>query len=497
MTPRQLDCALGIDLGTAAIKVVAVSQKGRILATAREPYSTIAACEGQAEQDCTDWLEALSRAVTRIHKQHVHKLRVEAICLTGQMPTLVVLKGGKLSGRAITWQDSRADNWTCERLNSELRRDVYQRTGVVVDGRYLAPMYGFHRKGKSRGDVILSAKDFLFYVLTGIAATDASTASGYALYNLQSGAWDSQLCRCWNISTEQLPPIKPSSFSLPLSSHGSKLTGCTPGTPVLLGCADSAAGVYALNGSAANDAVTILTGSSTVIIKSDSSPHWDPEARYLVTPLALDETYGRETDLLASGSARDWVQNLFAGNDREAQRLLWQGAREISPGAGGLLFAPYLAGGEQGVLWDPELKGILHGLTCAHRPVHIARALLEGMSFEIRRCVEVLEDRPTASVRISGWMTGNLADLQILADVLGRNVHAYKFASASAIGAALLTDFVDEEAYFREIKAEVFSRTERNTCCYDEVYVRYIEQFPATSCTKVTAPAKDSSHRAR
>ena len=480
MTPRlELGCVLGIDLGTSAIKVVAVSQKGRILATAREPYGTVATCEGQAEQDCADWLKALSRAVTKIHKERTRNLPVEAIGLTGQMPTLVVLNGGKLLGRAITWQDSRADAWASERLNSELRHDVYRRTGAVIDGRYLAPMYGFHRKGKSTDDVILSAKDYLFYALTGVAATDASTASGYALYNLQSGAWDGKLCGFWNISAEQLPSIKPSSSSLPLSSHGSKLVRCALGTPVFVGCADSAAGVYALSGSATNNAVTILTGSSTVIIKSDSSPHWDPETRYLVTPLGLDHTFGREADLLASGSARDWVQNLFAGNDSKARRLLWQGAREISPGAEGLLFAPYLAGGEQGVLWNPQLKGILNGLRCDHAPVHIVRALLEGISFEIRRCVEVLEDKRIASVRISGWMAENPADLQILADILGRSVHAYKLGSASAIGAALLIGYVDEEAYFSGIRASVFNPTTKNTRCYDEVYAKYIAEFPA------------------
>ncbi len=496
MTPRlELGCVLGIDLGTSAIKVVAVSPKGRILAAAREPYGAVATCEGQAEQDCADWLKALSRAVTKIHEQG-RNLRVEAIGLTGQMPTLVVLTGGKVLGRAITWQDSRADRWASERLNSELRHEVYRRTGVVIDGRYLAPMYGFHRKEKRRDDVILSAKDFLLHALTGVAATDASTASGYALYNLQSGAWDGKLCRLWSISAKQLPSIKPSSSSLPLSSEGSKLVRCALGTPVVVGCADSAAGVYALNGSAPNEAVTILTGSSTVIIKSDSSPHWDPETRYLVTPLAADHTYGREADLLASGSALDWVQNLFAAKDSKARRLLWQGAREISPGANGLLFAPYLAGGEQGVLWNPGLRGILNGLTCGHGPSHIARALLEGMSFEIRRCVEVLEDKPIASVRISGWMVENLTDLQILADILGTSVHAYKLDSASAIGAALLTGFVDEEAYFNEIRASVFSPTTKNTGCYDEVYARYLAQFPANSCNKATARARESSHRA-
>lgn len=484
----ELTCALGIDLGTSAIKVVAVSRQGGILAAARESYDTVTTRPGQAEQDCPRWLKALSRAVMSIYKQRTRKLHVEAIGLTGQMPTLVVLNRGKLSGRAITWQDSRADDWTSERLNPRVRQDVYRRTGIIIDGRYLAPMYGFHRRRRSRRDVILSAKDFLLYALTGTAATDPSTASGYALYNLQTGAWDKKLCNFWNISAEQLPSIKPSSSSLRLCSDGSKWVGCAPGTPVFVGCADSAAGVYALNGTAAKDAVTILTGSSTVIIKSDRKPHWDRESRYLVTPLALHHIYGREADLLASGSARGWLQNLFAANDSKAQRLLWQRAREISPGAQGLLFAPYLAGGEQGVLWNPELNGMLHGLTSAHTQAHIARALFEGMAFEIRRCIEVLENQPVAFVRITGWMAENAAESQILADVLGRSVHACKLDSASATGAALLTGFVHEKMYFSRLTSLAFAPRAKNTRLYDEVYARYMACFPSNHCRVDGAP---------
>ena len=473
-----LSCALGVDLGTSAVKVVAVSRRGRIVASARESYPTITRESGQAEQRCDDWLKALSRAITQLNSPSSRELKVEAIGLTGQMPTLVVLHGGKPLGHAITWQDSRADAWTSKRLNPELRHDIYRRTGIVIDGRYLAPMFNVHRPKSTRANFILSAKDFLLYSLTGVSATDPSTASGYAVYNLTSGDWDVDLCRIWDITVEQLPSIKKSSCSLPLSRRGSKLIGCAPGTPVAVGGADSAAGVHALKGDAANDDVTILAGSSTVIIKPDANLHFDPEMRYLLTPLALDHTYGREADLLASGSAREWVQNLLGRNDSKTRRLLWQSAGEIAPGANGLVFSPYLAGGDQGVLWNPDLRGTLSGLTCAHRPAHIARALLEGMSFEIRRCVEVLGDPSVNSVRITGWMTENPADLQILADILGRPVHAYKLDSASAVGAALITGFVNRRAYFSELKALVTKPTTENSRVYDDLYSGYIAKFP-------------------
>ena len=120
---------LGIDLGTSAIKVAAISQEGRVVATARESYPTITTCEGQAEQDCEHWLTALTRAAKKVRSRLVQKFRVDAIALTGQMPTLVVLGRDGPLANAITWQDSRADRWVSERLDVALRRHVYRTNG--------------------------------------------------------------------------------------------------------------------------------------------------------------------------------------------------------------------------------------------------------------------------------------------------------------------------------------------------------------------------------
>jgi xylulokinase len=480
---------LGIDLGTSAIKVAAISQEGQLVATARQSYSTITTCEGQAEQDCEHWLTALTGAAKKVRSRLVQKFRVDAIALAGQMPTLVVLGRDGPLANAITWQDSRADRWVSERLDVALRRHVYRTTGVIIDGRYLAPMFKFHNASyRAKADFILSAKDFLFHALTGLAATDPSTASGYGLYNLESKSWDAELSKFWNISVDLLPLIKSSSFSAPLSRRGAKTLGCTPGTPVVLGCADSAAGVYALNGGEpSTHTATIVMGSSTVILKSDSKPHWDAQGRFLVTPLAVDGTYGREADLLAGGSAREWAENVFlkSGN-KQTRRSAWRTAHDAAPGADGLLFAPYLAGGEQGVLWDPDLRGTLTGLTLAHNPAQIARALLEGMSFEIRRCLELFEEEePLSLVRVTGWITDIPEELQLLADILGRPVHALKLRSASAVGAALITGLIDTKKYFAKTRAAVFTASEQSHR-YNEVYARYIAQFPVGGCGKAS-----------
>lgn len=472
---------LGVDLGTSALKLVAVSRTGEILATARESYPTVSAADGRAEQDAELWLKALSTAARKVMSRLPANTRVEAIALTGQMPTLVILRDNKPIGRAITWQDSRADRWAGARVNDQLRRDIYLRTGVLVDGRYLAPMFEFHHEG-SAVDIILSAKDFIFLVLTGVAATDPSTASGYALYNLRTNRWDSEFCIFWHISPGQLPAVEGSSYCAPLTKHGSRLLACVPGIPVFLGCADSVAGAYALSGGTKNlrHSAAVLTGTSTVIMTCDSRPHWDRRNRYLLTPFAVDGWYAREADLLASGSAREWAESfLQRGAKHNESGDLWQSAYKVAPGADGLFFSPYLGAGEQGVLWNPSLRGTLTGLTLNHDAAKIARALLEGMCFEIRRCLEVLEEGTGRSSKIflAGWMAASPEESQTLADITGKSVHAVTLSCSSAIGAALLSGIIDCEKVVKKAKSADFSPGERRQS-YERIYKEYIAQFP-------------------
>jgi len=317
---------------------------------------------------------------------------------------------------------------------------------VLIDGRYLAPMFQFHYGSiHPSADLILSAKNFLFHALTELAITDPSTASGYGLYNLRMKDWDPELCKLWGVTVEQLPSIKSSSFSAPLSKRGSRLLNCSPATPVVLGCADSVAGAHGIGGDELDShTAVLLTGSSTVILKCDAEPRWDSQSRYLVTPLALDNAYGREADLMASGSAREWAASVFLGGGRNRKKSIWDLAYRVAPGADGLLFAPFLASGEQGILWNPNLRGTISGLTLWHNGAKIARALLEGMCFEVRRCREGLEEEaPLSSARLAGWMADVPQQCQLLADVIGLPVQAFRLSSASAVGAALLTGLIN------------------------------------------------------
>jgi xylulokinase len=436
MAERSL--RLGIDLGTSAVKAVFLDPAGGVAAAGEASFPTLAETQGQAEQATEDWLAATAEAVAEAGRAlgADWPRRVAAIGLAGQLPTLVPLGPQGPVGPAIAWSDSRADASAARRLDAASREHHYRRTGMPIDGRYLAPMFAFHWQSRRASlSRILSAKDYLCFALTGCALTDPSTAAGYGVYALEEGRWDAGLCAVWDLDPALLPEVRPAADAAgPLSAAGGRWLGLPEGLPVSVGAADSVAGALAMGG-LEEGTVCLVMGSGTVIIDAVRRPHLDPKRRYLLTPHARPGWFGREMDVLATGSGFRWLAALLGATTTELEAM----ALRSPPGARGLLFAPYLAGGEQGALWDPSLAGTLHGLGLHQGPADMARAFLEGAAFEIRRCLEVLaEDASPRRVVLAGHLARNPAPLQIFADILRHPVEPFAHVSPAALGAALL-----------------------------------------------------------
>jgi xylulokinase len=434
--------ALGIDLGTSAVKIVALGANGRPLGETAAPFETTSVEPGQAEQAPLDWLQAAARAMQALGESLARAIcpdwsrGVAAIGLTGQLPTLVCLDDRGPVGPAITWKDGRADAWAAARIDPARRASMYAVTGMPIDGRYLAPMLQYHfaeRRASLRR--VLSAKDYLLSVLTGLELTEPSTAAGFGVYDLHTGRFNDALCDYWDLPASLLPGIRAAmTLAGPLSAQAAEWLGLPAGIPVSIGGADSACAAYAMAG-LDERSVSISFGSSAVVFGSSRTPRFDPAARYLLTPHVCAGWYGREMDLLASGTGYRWLSDLFGW---ASGQIDLQSAHS-APGAHGLVFPPYLAGGEQGALWNPRLAGALIGLNLRHTRADVARAYLEGLFFEIRRCIEVLAETVAVTrVAVSGNVAGSATSLQLLADVLNRPVLATPHRSAAAVGAARL-----------------------------------------------------------
>jgi sugar (pentulose or hexulose) kinase len=411
------DVFIGLDLGTSGLKGVAMSVDGTHLATALAGYPTARPLPGRAEQDPADWFAAVADVVLALTTA-VPASRWAGIGLSAMIPTLVLADGdGVPIGPAITWEDDRA-HADGERFRAEAGSDaLYRETGQWVDGRYLLPMVRWlAREAPSRVDTaswVLGAKDHLFFRLTGEAATDPSTATGFGCYSLSAGDWNPALAAA---VTTKLPPVQPASFTLGVSPDAAVAWGLPAGIPVCLGAADSVCGALGAGASSAGDRVS-LWGTSTAIIGVSADLVLDDAHRYLVTPLAWGGGWGMEMDLVSTGSAIAWL----AGTMGVAEHDLLELAATSPLGANGASFLPYLGFGEQGALWDPTLRGAIGDLTLAHDRADLARALLEGIALEVRRCVRVLDEAGVAPgpLVIAGGAAGSETFAGMLAGAIG------------------------------------------------------------------------------
>jgi len=437
------DVHVGLDLGTSGLKGIALDPAGQVLARSRADYATHRPEAGAAEQDPATWLRAVASVVTAL-LEVVPASRWAGIGLSGMIPTLAVVdSSGRALGPAITWEDARAEDEGLALREVVGAEALYDLTGQWVDGRYLLPMAArLARAGElsSEAVLLLDAKDFVLFWLTGVHATDPSTATGAGAYDLADGVWRLDVVaaaeRVAGRSLPGLPAVEAATTLRPLQPARAAAVGLPAGVPVATGAADSVCGLLGLGLAEPGD-IAYLAGSSTVIIGTSVAPVRDPRHRYVVTPLALPG-YGQEMDLLATGSAIGWLADLL-GLDGPA--ALAMTAADIDPiGPGIPVFAPHVAPGEQGAWWDPTLTGTLAGLSLSHGRAEIARALVSGIVIESARCVEILAE--TSAVGHEIHLAGSSAPdplPQDLADATGLDVVVHGGSGwHSAIGAALV-----------------------------------------------------------
>jgi xylulokinase len=461
---------IGLDFGTSGLKAVALGASGAILARGSVAYPTHRPVAAAYEQDTGDWLRAAERALAQLTGV-VPPGTWKAIGLTGMIPTLVTLGAdGRPTGPAVTWQDSRADDLGDEFRDRCGAERLYRLTGQWVDGRYLLPMFGrIVRDDPARAAAtatIASAKDYLFAWLTGELATDPSTASGYGCYELEAGCWDAAVLAKAGLAKAglakaglakaglakaglavpglalegggpALPAVRPSATCRQLRPGVAARLGCAP-VPVVLGAADSVLGALGL-GVRAPGRVAYLAGTSTVILGVTDRLVLDPAHRFLVTPLAEPGRWGVEMDLLATGSAITWLAGLL-GDGLTAAGLAGLAAT-VDPSRAPVLL-PYLSPGEQGALWDPLPRGAVAGLDLGHGREHLARALVNGIILESRRCLAVLDEIGGfgQAVEVAGGSAADPSFRRDLADATRRAVSRPRDGDThySARGAALI-----------------------------------------------------------
>lgn len=120
--------------------------------------------------------------------------------------------------------------------------------------------------------------------------------------------------------------------------------------------------------------------------------------------------------------------------------LLNEKAAALEPGSSGLIALDWL-NGNRCVLGDSQLSGMILGITLKTKPEEIYRALMEGSVFTMRSIVDNFENQGLQVkkiVAVGGMARKSPLLMQMIADVLGKEIHVSSVKEAMALGSAIL-----------------------------------------------------------
>ena len=445
---------LAHDLGTTGNKATLYDREGRLVGSAFYAYNTQYAHTGWAEQNPQDWWDAVCGSTRKLIQQTPGLRADEIACITfsGQMMGCVPLdKHARPLRNAIIWADQRSveqENWLAERIP---REEVYRITGHRLSASYsLTKMLWLrdHQPDTYKATYkFVHAKDAMVARLTGKFVTEPSDGSSMNLYDLEKGTWSEKIVAAAGLDPAQLPDLCQSIDVVgELLPEVAEEVGLVAGTPVVIGggdgaCAAVGAGVVK-EGSAYN-----YIGSSSWIALTTSRPIYDPDEKTFTFGHIVPGMFMPTGTMQAAGASYQWTRDQLCPLEVQAAGSLGISAYEIinlgaekSPvGANGLIYLPYLMG-ERSPRWNPRARGAFIGLTIRHTRADMVRAVLEGITMNLRVIMECFTKQGAhidAMRVIGGGARGRFWN-RIMADVYGVPIYRMSILEeATSMGAAL------------------------------------------------------------
>ena len=435
---------LGVDIGTGGSRALLVDAAGNVVAACTAAHEDILMERPLwAEQRPENWWDAAVQAIRGVLAESaIAGSDIKGVGLSGQMHGLVILDGDSQVIRpSLIWCDQRSQpqvDWVNEKVGKA--RVLGCTANPVLTGFTLPKLLWVRDRephNYERVRHVLLPKDYVRFRLTGDYATEVSDASGTALFDVVNRRWSYELADALGIDRSFLPACYESSeITGTISREAAELTGLAAGTPVAGGGGDQAASAVG-NGIVAPGIVSCTLGTSGVVFAHMEQVAYDPDGRVHTFCHAVKGKWHVMGVTQGAGLSLQWFRNQLApGVEYDA---LMAEAATAPAGSQGLYWLPYLMG-ERTPHLDPQARGGWIGLTAKHRRADLIRALIEGVSFSQKDCLDIVESLGVhvASVRASGGGAKSPFWRQVLADVFGKPVVTLASQEGSALGAALL-----------------------------------------------------------
>jgi len=249
----------------------------------------------------------------------------------------------------------------------------------------------------------LDVKEYLVARATGRFAMTPDSANATFLYDTRPGRarWSSALCGMFDVESAHLPEvIGPSEIAGPLRARVASELGLAAGIPVFDGGGDLS--LIALGSGAAElDQAHVYMGTSGWVAASVDRRAVDTEAMAASVLGAIPGRYNYISEQETSGKCMEWVRDhlaldeigLYLGARHAAEDpekryatifdFLDETIDGVAPGAGGVIFAPWLRG-SRSPFEDPNVRGIYFNIGIETGKRCLVRAVAEGLALQCR-----------------------------------------------------------------------------------------------------------------
>ena len=434
---------LGIDVGTTGTKTLLFRQDGPLLAHAYRPYPMHTPQVGWSEQDAHDWWNAVVETVREVCTDPEVAKNVAAISLSLQGGTTVAVDENCEPVRpAMVWNDGR-----CEAQSKAYLAEVgdaasmYRKTGWSLGDGLNALQIRWMKDNEpelfAKTAWFLSVPDYVSYKMTGIPAVDLSDAGINQLADISKGAYDPEILAFCGITETQLPKIVRSGECIGhLTEEAAAQLGLTTDCVLVAGAHDQYA--VALGAGACN-AGDILIGSGTCWVITAIGDESDFESGLSQSIAAVPGKWGSLWSLSSGGVCLEWLRrNITVDHDGSEQPYAEINEMVATRKAAedGLFFYPFSGRAGDGKRVN---KATFTGLDLAHDRYDMARAIMEGVVFQIVWKLEDFKTKPSKEgLKLAGGASKSPVWAQMVADITNLPVRIPSVADLACVGAAIL-----------------------------------------------------------
>ncbi len=488
---------LGIDVGTTACKIMALSTTGAILATAQREYDVIRPRPGWAELDSQEVWGKIQDAIREVTAR-VKGDPVQALCISSMGEAMTPVSADRrILGRCLLGFDTRGAE-AIEKLAALDPVVYYERSGNLASGVFGGPKLIWLRDHQpalfEEAYKFLNWAELVAYLLGADPVTDYSLANRSLFLDLRAERWSAETLDYIGMPQDKLPGLAQAGTVIgAVSRQAAAELGLPPGAAIVIGSHDQCSGAV---GAGVTRSGMALYGLGTFICITPIYETIPPTERMIRTRLnvehhALPGRYVSFYYNLTGGALLKWFRDTLAPLEHAAARQAGEDVydrllAEMPAGPTDLMVLPHFAPTGP-PYYDEEARGLIAGLRLETTRGELIKGLLEGVTYHFRAGLNLMAGAGIGidEFRVTGGGARSDAWLQIKADILGRPLARPIITEAVALGAAILAGvggglFASaEEAIAALVQIDrVFEPDARRSALYDERFARYDRLYP-------------------